>query len=422
MEKDALAAELSGLNAKYVSLREAGFKLDLSRGKPGADQLELSMPMFDALGSSDAMLAENGFDCRNYGLLEGIPEARRLMADILEADPEEVLVGGNSSLNLMHDCVSIGFIHGYPGGNGGWHKADKVKFICPAPGYDRHFSIAEHFGFELVAVPMLSGGPDMDAVEQLVRDPAVKGVWCVPKYSNPSGVTFSDETVRRMAGLSPAAGDFRIFWDNAYAVHDLYPEKPDVLLNLPDELKKTGKQDMALIFTSTAKITFPGGGISAMCASPANISWLKKHYSYQTICFDKINMLRHAKFLPDLAAVKEHMKKHAAILAPKFAAVLNTLESELGGLGVASWNSPNGGYFISLDVMDGCAKRVVALCKDAGVTLTGAGATFPYGIDRHDANIRLAPTFATPDEVEKAAELLCLCVRIAAAEKELAGR
>lgn len=414
-----LAQEVQVLREQYEVYKNKGLKLDLSRGKPDGDQLDLAMPMFGILKDQQDFLDETGFDCRNYGVLEGIPEARRLMGEILELEPDEVIVGGSSSLNLMHDCVGIGFLHGFPGGKGGWRKEETVKFLCPSPGYDRHFAVTEHFGFELIAVPMQSDGPDMDVVEELVKDAAVKGIWCVPKYQNPMGITFSDEVVRRMANLSPAAGDFRIFWDNAYAVHDLEPGKGDKLLSLMAELKKAGKPDMALFFTSTSKISFAGAGIAAVGGSAANIAWLKKHFGLQMISGDKINQLRHARYFKNMDGILSHMEKQAALLRPKFDAVLDALERELAPTGVASWTRPRGGYFIPLDVMDGCAKRTVALCKEAGVVMTGAGATFPYGNDPKDRNIRIAPTFAQTKDVEMAASLLCLCVRLACGEKLL---
>lgn len=414
-----LAQEVQVLREQYEVYKNKGLKLDLSRGKPDGDQLDLAMPMLDTLKNPQDFLDETGFDCRNYGVLEGIPEARRLMGEILELEPDEVIVGGSSSLNLMHDCVGIGFLHGFPGGKGGWRKEETVKFLCPSPGYDRHFAVTEHFGFELIAVPMQSDGPDMDVVEELVKDAAVKGIWCVPKYQNPMGITFSDEVVRRMANLSPAAGDFRIFWDNAYAVHDLEPGKGDKLLSLMAELKKAGKPDMALFFTSTSKISFAGAGIAAVGGSAANIAWLKKHFGLQMISGDKINQLRHARYFKNMDGILSHMEKQAALLRPKFDAVLDALERELAPTGVASWTRPRGGYFIPLDVMDGCAKRTVALCKEAGVVMTGAGATFPYGNDPKDRNIRIAPTFAQTKDVEMAASLLCLCVRLACGEKLL---
>jgi len=414
-----LAQEVKVLREKFDEYKNMGLKLDLSRGKPDGSQLDLALPMMGVLKETQDFMTETGFDSRNYGLLEGIPEARRLMAEILELEPDEVIVGGNSSLNLMHDCVGIGFVHGYPGGKGGWYKEGNIKFLCPCPGYDRHFAVTQHFGFELVSVDMKEDGPDMDAVEELVKDPAVKGMWCVPKYQNPLGITFSDDVVRRLANLSPAAPDFRIFWDNAYAVHDLEPGKGDKLLNLMAELKKAGKPDMALFFTSTSKISFAGAGIAAVGGSAANIAWLKKHFGLQMISGDKVNQLRHARYFKNKAGIMAHMEKQAALLRPKFEAVLDTLERELAPAGVASWNKPRGGYFIPLDVMDGCAKRTVALCSEAGMVLTGAGATFPYGVDPRDRNIRIAPTYAKLDEIKTAASLLCLCAKLACAEKLL---
>ncbi|MCL2856495.1 MAG: aminotransferase class I/II-fold pyridoxal phosphate-dependent enzyme [Oscillospiraceae bacterium] len=419
MSKQELEALLCDLQKEYEGYKAKGLKLDLSRGKPDKAQLELSMPMLDVLSAADVLAGEDGTDARNYGVLDGLPEAKKLMAQILELAPEQVFVGGASSLNLMHDCMGLGFLHGYPGGNGGWYKEGKVKFLCPAPGYDRHFSVTEHFGIELVSVPMTGEGPDMAEVERLVADPAVKGIWCVPKYQNPLGLTFSDEVVRAFARLSPAAGDFRIFWDNAYNVHDLYPGEGDQLLNLMDELKATGKEDMVLMFSSTSKITFAGSGISAIGCSAANMAWVKKHFGFQIIGYDKVNMLRHVKFLPDIAAVKSHMVKHAQLLRPKFEAVRNTLEDNLGETGVASWTNPRGGYFVSLDILEGCAVRTIALCKEAGVVMTGAGAPFPYGKDPEDKNIRIAPSFAPLGEVKQAAALLCLCAKIACVEKLL---
>jgi len=419
MDKQQLGAELATLLKEYDAYKAKGLKLDLSRGKPDSAQLDLSLPMMDVLSATDSLAGEDGTDARNYGGPDGLPEAKRLMSQILEVAPEQVFMGGSSSLNMMHDCMGIGFIHGFPGGSGGWYKQGKVKFLCPCPGYDRHFALTDHFGIELISVPMTGEGPDMTVVEQLVADPAVKGIWCVPKYQNPLGLTFSDDVVRALARLSPAAGDFRIFWDNAYAVHDLYPGEGDELLNLMDELRSAGKEDMALMFTSTAKITFAGAGISAIGASATNIAYIKKHFGLQTICYDKVNMLRHVKFLPDIAAVKSHMQKHAQLLRPKFEAVLSALEDNLAETGTASWTNPKGGYFVSLDLLEGCAARTVALCKEAGVVMTGAGAPFPYGKDPQDKNIRIAPTFAPLGEVKQAAGLLCLCAKIACVEKLL---
>lgn len=420
MTKSQLGEELKSLMQEYAGYKSKGLKLDLSRGKPAREQLDLSLPMLDILGSKDSLTSEDGIDTRNYGGPDGILPAKKLMGEILGISPGNVFMGGGSSLNLMHDCMGIGFAHGYPGGNGGWHK-EKAKFLCPAPGYDRHFSVSEHFGFELLPLPMNNDGPDMDRVEQLVQDSAVKGIWCVPKYQNPLGITFSDEVVMRLAALKPAAGDFKIFWDNAYTVHDLYPGRDeDTLLNLMGELEKTGNQDMVLMFASTAKITFAGGGISAVGGSDATMAYLKKHFSFQAINYDKVNMLRHVKFLPDLGAVRKHMQAHADILRPKFEAVLSILDLSLTKTEIAKWTKPKGGYFISLDVMDGCAGRTIELCKQAGVVMTGAGAAFPYGKDPADKNIRIAPSFAPLNEVEEAAGLLCLCAKIACAEKLIA--
>ncbi len=419
MTKSQLTALLDELKAQYKEAAAKGLKLDMSRGKPGADQLALSMDMLETIGASTLLKAENGLDCRNYGGLEGIPEARGLMAQILDVEPDEVFIGGTSSLNLMHDCMSIAFIHGLPDSKEPWRKLEKVKILCPSPGYDRHFKVSQHFGFEMIAVPMTPDGPDMPVVEELVADPAVKGMWCVPKYANPTGCTYSEDTVRRIAQLKPAAPDFCIFYDNAYAVHDLYPDSPDTLLPLMTELKRTGSTNMAILFSSTAKITFPGGGISAIGASKEMIAHILKHMDYQTICYDKINQLRHVQYLKDINGVKAHMAKHAALIRPKFEVVRTALEAHLGGTGIASWSSPKGGYFLSLDVPEGCARKVVALCKEAGVVMTPAGATYPHGNDPADSNIRIAPTFPTLEELKAAAELLCLCVKLASVEKLL---
>jgi DNA-binding transcriptional MocR family regulator len=408
------ASLLAALRTEYAAIKEKGLQLDMSRGRPGTDQLDLSDEMLQNL-SSGQLTAESGADCRNYAPLDGIPEAKRLMAGLMGVDPAWVFAGGNSSLALMHDCITFATLHGLPCCKP-WGRQEEVKFLCPVPGYDRHFAITEHLGFTLIPVPMTEAGPDMDEVERLIIDPTVKGIWCIPKYSNPQGITYSEETVRRFAALSPAAADFRIFWDNAYAVHDLDPEAPDILLNLAEELHKTGKEDMAFYFASTSKITYAGGGLAAVAMSPANREWYISHKTYQTIGYDKINQLRHATMFPDMVSVTTHMAKHAAILRPKFRAVLDTL-APLKEEGIASWEMPHGGYFISLDVLPGCAKRVVQLCKEAGVTLTGAGATHPYGRDPRDENIRIAPTLPPISELQTAMSLLCLCVRIAALEK-----
>ncbi|MGI5895303.1 MAG: aminotransferase class I/II-fold pyridoxal phosphate-dependent enzyme [Candidatus Merdivicinus sp.] len=417
------AAELADLKNElqnaYRQIQSLGLKLDMSRGKPSAEQLNLSMGMLDVLTSADILETESGTDVRNYGLLEGIPEARHLFADLLEVNPSEVFVGGNSSLNLMYDTVARAMQFGVGPDQKPWGQQGRIRFLCPAPGYDRHFGITQTFGIEMVTIPMTPTGPDMDMVEEYVNhDPTVKGIWCVPKYSNPDGYTYSDETVRRFAALKPAAHDFRIFWDNAYCIHDL-TDTPDVLLNLMDECKKRGTEDMVYMFASTSKISFSGAGVAAMAMSEKNLAWAKKFLTMQTISFDKVNQLRHTKFFQNKEGIQAHMKKHRALIKPRFDLVLNMLDHEIAGLGIAEWGHPNGGYFFSLNVMPGCAKRVVTLCKEAGVVLTGAGASFPYGIDPKDTNIRIAPTYPSLEELEKAAEVLCLCVKLAAVEKLL---
>lgn len=414
-----LAEHKKELDAQYRAIQAQGLKLDMSRGKPSAEQLDLSMGMLDCLTSGEILKTMNGDDVRNYGMLEGIPEARQLFADLLGLKPTEVFVGGNSSLNLMYDTVARAMQFGVANGETPWGRQGKLKFLCPVPGYDRHFGITETFGFEMINIPMLPTGPDMDLVEKLVAsDPAIKGIWCVPKYSNPDGITYSDETVRRFAALKPAARDFRIFWDNAYCIHDV-TDTPDTLLNIMDECKKCGSEDMVYIFASTSKISFSGAGVAVMGMSEKNLAWAKKFLSMQTIGFDKVNQLRHVRFFGNVEGMKAHMEKHKALIQPRFELVLNMLEKEIGGLGIAEWTRPNGGYFFSLNVLPGCAKRVVALCKEAGVTLTGAGASFPYGVDPADSNIRIAPTYPSMADLEKAAEVLCLCVKLAAAEKFL---
>ncbi len=410
------------LSQQYEDAKGKGLKLDMSRGKPSPAQLDMGMDFMNALDAASDMKAENGLDTRNYGGMDGIPEAKKLMADIMDVKPEQVIVFGNASLTIMYDTVSRSMTHGVCGSTP-WAKLDKVKFLCPAPGYDRHFAITEHFGIEMITIPMSPKGPDMDMVERLVSsDESIKGIWCVPKYSNPQGYTYSDETVKRFANLKPAAKDFRIFWDNAYAIHDLYEEesRQDKLLDILSECEKAGNPDMVYEFASTSKVTFAGGGISAVASSPANLDAIKKSMTIQTIGYDKINQLRHVRYFKDINGVKAHMMKHAALLRPKFEAVENVLEKELGGLGIGSWTKPNGGYFISFDAMEGTAKAIVAKCKEAGVTLTGAGATFPYKMDPKDSNIRIAPSYPSPEEMAQAADLFVLCVKLVTVEKLLA--
>ena len=416
------AAELNGikedLEKRYHQFQAQGLKLNMARGKPSVAQLELSMDMLDILNSRSDMHSSTGDDCRNYGVPDGLPELRKLFAELMGVDDHNIIVGGNSSLNMMFDAISCAMTHGFAGCEP-WGRQGHIKFLCPSPGYDRHFAITEYFGFKLIPVPMLPTGPDMDIVEKLIaNDASVKGIWCVPKYSNPTGITYSDETVRRFAALKPAAKDFKIFWDNAYCVHDL-TDTPDTLLNLWHECRKTRNVDMPIFFASTSKITFPGAGVAAMGASESNLAVLREHYSFQTIGPDKLNQLRHIYFLRDMYGVEAQMKRHRVIIEPKFKAVTDKLKSELSGKGIASWTNPNGSYFISVDVLNGCAKRVVSLCKQAGVILTGAGATYPYGKDPLDSNIRVAPTYPPVSELDQAMDLFCICVQLAAVEKLL---
>ena len=418
LSAEALQQFLAELNKEYEAMKAKGLKLDMSRGKPSAAQLSISNGMLDVLNSQSDCKDSDGIDCRNYGNLEGIPQARKLMGDLMRVPAENVLVCGNASLNIMYDCVSRAMTFGILGCTP-WSKLPKVKFLCPAPGYDRHFKITELFGIEMINIPMTDDGPDMNMVEKLVsEDSSVKGIWCVPKYSNPQGVVYSDETVRRFANLKPAAKDFRIFWDNAYLCHHIYDENIEIL-EILSECEKAGNPDMVYEFCSTSKVTFAGGGISAIATSLANLEWIKQSLTVQTISYDKLNQLRHVLYFENADAIRTHMRKHADFMRPKFDAVLEKLEKELGGTGIASWKKPMGGYFISFETMEGCAKAVVAKCKEAGVVLTGAGATYPYGIDPKDSNIRLAPSFPTPEELSEAAELFTLCVKIVSVEKLL---
>lgn len=410
-----LAAELTQRRAEYEALCGKGLKLDMSRGKPDSEQLDLSEGMLTVLDSA-GKCHRGGPDCRNYGILDGIPEAKALLAGILEVPPENVIVCGNSSLNIMYDSVVRGLLYGTSPESTPWIRQGTVKFLCPVPGYDRHFSICRSLGIEMINVPMTSEGPDMDMVERLVSaDPMIKGIWCVPKYSNPSGITYSDETVRRFARLKPAADDFRIFWDNAYAVHDLYDEG-DRLLNIVDEAVAAGNPDIVYEFTSTSKITFPGSGISCIAASGRNLNYIRSVMAVQTIGHDKLNMLRHVLFFRDADGIRAQMHKHAAILRPKFETILNAFERDLAPCGIAEWSRPRGGYFISLDLTVGSAKRAWGLATACGVTLTEAGATFPYGNDPGDANLRIAPSYPPLSELEQAVEVLICCVKIAALE------
>lgn len=419
---EELLAELEELRRQYARYKADVIRLDMTRGKPSADQLELSEKMLGIVKSNEDCFAENGLDCRNYGLLDGIPEAKRLFADVLDVRPDQLILGGNSSLNMMFDTVGRAFCFGNLDSKRPWSQEEKVKFLCPAPGYDRHFAICQQFNIQMLPVPMLEDGPDMDMIEQLVaEDEAIKGIWCVPKYSNPTGTVYSDEVVRRFANLKPKACDFRIFWDNAYAVHDLYDERPQIL-NILDECEKAGKPNMVYMFSSTSKITYPGSGVAMLASSVDNIAHIKKQIGVQTIGPDKLNQLRHVRMFKNKEMLLEQMKKHADILRPKFEAVLRILERDLGDKGIAKWSKPLGGYFVSVDVMPGCAKRVYHLCDEAGVSLTMVGATFPYGNDPEDSNIRLAPSFPPVSELEIAMERFTVCVRIAGIEKVLADR
>ena len=419
MSREELLELKSRLEKEFEDVKGKGLKLDMSRGKPSKAQLDLSMGMMDVLKSTSDLVCEEGVDCRNYGVIDGIKEAKQLLSDMMEVPKDNIIIFGNSSLNVMYDTVARAMTHGIMGSTP-WCKLDKVKFLCPVPGYDRHFAITEHFGIEMINVPMTSTGPDMDMAEKLVSsDPAIKGIWCVPKYSNPQGITYSDETVFRFANLKPAAEDFRIFWDNAYCVHHLYEDKQDYLIEILMECKKAGNPDMVYKFSSTSKISFPGSGIAAMAASDANLEDIRSTMRVQTIGHDKVNQLRHVRFFGDIHGIVEHMKKHADILRPKFETVLEVLERELGGLEIGSWIAPRGGYFISFDALDGCAKAIVAKAKEAGVVMTGAGATFPYGKDPHDSNIRIAPSYPTPEELAVAAEVFVLSVKLASVDKIL---
>lgn len=419
MSREELISLKAELEKAFADAKGKGLKLDMSRGKPTPAQLDMAMDIMDVFNSDSSLKAEDGTDCRNYGVMDGIPEAKQLMAEMMGVPAENVLVYGNASLSIMYDTVSRSMTHGVMG-NTPWCKLEKVKFLCPAPGYDRHFKITEHFGIEMITIPMTAEGPDMDLVEKYVQeDAAVKGIWCVPKYSNPQGISYSDETVRRFASLKPAAEDFRIYWDNAYVIHHLYDDKQDEILEILGECEKAGNPDLVYEFCSTSKVSFAGAGIAAMAASKANLDFVRKSMTIQTISYDKINQLRHVRYFKNLDGMKAHMRKHADIMRPKFEAVLEVLDKELTGLDIGEWTKPRGGYFISFDAMEGCAKAIVAKCKEAGVVLTGAGATFPYGKDPKDSNIRIAPSFPTPEEMAAATDLFVLCVKLVSVKKLL---
>ena len=419
MSKDELLALKCELEKSYKEFKDQGLSLDMSRGKPCTEQMDLAMGMMDVFHSKADLTSASGIDCRNYGVLDGLPEAKKLLADMMECKAESIIVYGNSSLAIMYDSIARSMTHGVLG-NTPWCKLDKVKFLCPCPGYDRHFAITEYFGIENVPVPMTPTGPDMDIVEKLVsEDETIKGIWCVPKYSNPQGISYSDETVRRFARLKPAAKDFRIYWDNAYCIHHLYEDKQDNILEIIEECEKVGNPDLAYKFVSTSKVSFPGSGVAALAASQANLEAIKKQMSIQTISFDKINQLRHVRFFGNIENMRKQMIKHAEILRPKFEMTCDILDQELGGLGIGEWIRPIGGYFVSFDSMEGCAKAIVAKAKEAGVTMTDAGATFPYKKDPKDSNIRIAPSFPAMDELEKAMYLFTLCVKLVSIDKLL---
>ena len=420
--REELLSLKAGLEEEFKTQEAKGHSFNMARGKPGASQLAISMPMLDVFNSKSDMNTLLGNDTRNYGDWDGIGECRRMMAAMMGVKKDNVIVCGNSSLNIMYDTVVRSMVKGV-NGSVPWCKLDKVKFLCPVPGYDRHFKITQMFDIEMINIPLGEDGPDMDMVEEYVNnDAAVKGIWCVPKYSNPTGISYSDETVKRFANLKPKAEDFRIYWDNAYCIHHLYDDDQDEILNILEECEKAGNPDIVYMFASTSKISFPGSGVSAIATSLANMDYIKQFMTTQIIGHDKINQLRHVRFLKDMDSLKAHMKKHADILRPKFEAVLNILESGLAGLGIGTWTKPKGGYFISFESMPGCAKDIVAKCEQLGMVLTEAGATYPYGKDPQDSNIRIAPSFPTPEEMTEAAKLFVLCVKLASDEKLLAEK
>lgn len=420
MKKSELEQFYKQAKEEYEGYKAKGLSLNMARGKPSAEQLDLTEGLLTAVSTNADCYSEDGTDCRNYGIVDGIAEAKKLFAPMLGVSEKEIMVLGNSSLTIMYDNIAKFMVFGTGNGAEPWSvqaRDKKLKWLCPVPGYDRHFLITEKFGFEMINIPTDENGPDMDMIERLVaEDDSIKGIWCVPMYANPTGVTYSDETVRRFAQMKTAAKDFRIFWDNAYCIHHLN-DTPDKLLNLLDEAKKAGNEDRVLMYGSTSKVTYPGAGVAVFGASESNIAYIRSLMTVQSIGPDKINQLRHVKFFKDFDGITEHMKKHAALIEPRFRAVLDELDKEIAPLGIASWTKPNGGYFISFDAMKGCAKRICQLCKEAGVILTGAGATFPCGNDPDDSNIRIAPTYPPIEELELAARIFALSVKIAACEK-----
>ena len=419
MSKEELQAQEAEVNKKYQEFKDLDLSLNMARGKPAPDQIDHANGMLETMTDYHA---KDGLDVRNYGVLDGLPEMKEIFSDLLDIPAKNIIVGGNASLNLMFDQMMRLVVFG-TAGEKPWGQLEKVKFLCPAPGYDRHFSVTETLGFELITVDMTSEGPDMDQVEKLVaEDESIKGIWCVPKYSNPQGYSYSDEVVKRFAALTPAAEDFRIFWDNAYSVHHLYEDRRDEILEILEECAKAGHPDMVFKFTYTSKISFPGSGVAAIATSDANMADIRKYMVVQTIGHDKLNQLRHVRFFRDRYGVEAQMRRHADILRPKFEMVEQTLEDELGGLEIGTWTKPLGGYFISFDALEGCAKAIVAMAKEAGVVMTGAGATFPYGIDPKDSNIRIAPSYPTVEELAVAAKLFALCVKLVSVEKILESK
>ncbi|MBR3812203.1 MAG: aminotransferase class I/II-fold pyridoxal phosphate-dependent enzyme [Agathobacter sp.] len=419
MTKEELLVEKTTLEKQFEEIKALNLKLDMSRGKPSAEQLDISMDMLDVLDAKSVIKSENGMDLRNYGIMDGIPEAKRLMAEMMGCNEKNVIVYGNASLNIMYDQVSRAMVLGICG-NTPWSKLENVKFLCPVPGYDRHFSITELFGIEMINIPLYEDGPDMDMIEEYVNnDPAVKGIWCVPKYANPSGTSYSDETVRRFANLKPAAADFRIFWDNAYCVHHLYADNQHEILDILSECEKAGNPDMVFEFASTSKVTFPGAGVAALAASENNLADIKKQMTIQTIGHDKINQLRHVLYFKNLDGIRAHMMKHAESMRPKFEMLNELLTAEVASRGIGTWVNPVGGYFICFESLEGCAKDIIGKCKEAGVTMTGAGAPFPYKKDPKDNTIRIAPTYPSLEELKKAAEVFVVCVRLASVNKIL---
>lgn len=422
MTKEELLQEKESLQAAYKEYQKRDLSLNMARGKPSIEQLDMSMDIMQILDSHTKMILEDGTDVRNYGVMDGIPKAKRLMAEMMGTKPENVMVFGNASLNIMYDMVSRSMTHGVCGSTP-WCKLDKVKFLCPVPGYDRHFSVTEHFGIEMINIPMTKDGPDMDMVEQYVNnDASVKGIWCVPKFSNPQGVVYSDEIVKRFAALKPAAEDFRIFWDNAYVVHNLYEENQPEILDIISECEKAGNPDIVYEFVSTSKITFAGAGIAAMAASKKNLEFIKKSVSIQTIGYDKVNQYRHVKYFKNIDGMKAKMKRHADIMRPKFEMVENIFEDELGSRKIGTCIKPLGGYFITFEALEGCASAIVKKAKEAGVVLTGAGAPFPYGIDPKDSVIRIAPSYPTIEELKLAAEILVVCIKLVSVDKILESK